>query len=173
MAPITPAHAAVLAHLGRDTSLSIAELARRAGVTRQTMHRAVTQLVDEGLLVSTPGPGFPRSTLIGLTDEGSRRRDVASAILRDLEQVLDSRLGPGAVVELRDSLSRAWPRLKNDRAVVGAGCSSVPETTRPGRIEENAAALGVHLDDDAARPPRRRHGPRHELTAPVPQTIPR
>ena len=56
--PITPAHAAVLAHLDNGTSLSIAELARRAGVTRQTMHRAVTQLLDEGLLTSKPGPGF-------------------------------------------------------------------------------------------------------------------
>lgn len=109
VAPITPAHAAVLAHLDRDTGLSVAELARRAGVTRQTMHRAVTQLVDEGLLVSSPGPGFPRSTLIGLTIEGGRRREVASAILRDLEQVLDDRLGPGASAELRATLMQAWP----------------------------------------------------------------
>ncbi|MFJ9173725.1 MarR family winged helix-turn-helix transcriptional regulator [Streptomyces sp. NPDC102360] len=108
--PITPAHAAVLAHLGSGTPLSIAELARRAGVTRQTMHRAVTQLLDEGLLSSTPGPGFPRSTLIGLTDAGRRRCDVASGILRDLEQDLGSQLGPAALAELRDTLTRAWPR---------------------------------------------------------------
>lgn len=107
--PTTPAHAAVLAHLDSSTSLSIAELARRAGVTRQTMHRAVTQLLEEGLLVSKPGPGFPRSTLIGLTDAGRRRRDVASRILRDLEQVLESQLGTGALADLRDSLTRAWP----------------------------------------------------------------
>ncbi|WP_410625606.1 MarR family winged helix-turn-helix transcriptional regulator [Amycolatopsis sp. cmx-8-4] len=108
--PVTPAHMTVLAHLNHDTSLSIAELARRAGVTRQTMHRAVTQLIDEGLLTSTPGPGFPRSTLIRLTDTGCRRRDVALGILRDLEQVLSSQLGPAAVAELRDTLRRAWPR---------------------------------------------------------------
>ncbi|RAJ38394.1 DNA-binding MarR family transcriptional regulator [Kitasatospora sp. SolWspMP-SS2h] len=108
--PITPAHATVLAHLDRETSLSVAELARRAGVTRQTMHRAVTQLLAEGLLASTPGPGFPRSTLIGLTDAGSLRRDAALGILHDLEQVLGSRLGPAALTELRDGLTRAWPR---------------------------------------------------------------
>ncbi|WP_434593979.1 MarR family winged helix-turn-helix transcriptional regulator [Streptomyces sp. A5-4] len=106
---ITPAHAAVLAHLGRDAPLSIAELARRAGVTRQTMHRAVTQLLDEGLLTSAPGPGFPRSTLIGLTDAGRRRCDVASGILDDLEQVLAGQLGPGSLADLRDALARAWP----------------------------------------------------------------
>ncbi|MEV0847813.1 MarR family winged helix-turn-helix transcriptional regulator [Streptomyces sp. NPDC049954] len=108
--PITPAHTVVLAHLDGDTSLSIAELARRAGVTRQTMHRAVTQLLGEGLLTSTPGPGFPRSTLIGLTDAGCRRREVAWGILHDLEQELGSQLGSTALAELRDSLTRAWPR---------------------------------------------------------------
>lgn len=108
--PITPAHAAVLAHLERGSSLSIAELARRAGVTRQTMHRAVKQLLGEGLLVSKPGPGFPRSTLIELTDAGSERRDVASGILRDLEQELAGQLGPAELANLRDSLTRAWPR---------------------------------------------------------------
>lgn len=108
--PITPAHATVLAHLDRDTSLSVAELARRAGVTRQTMHRAVTQLLGEGLLTRAPGPGFPRSTLIGLTDAGCQRRDVALRILHDLEQVLASQLGLVAMAELRSSLEGAWPR---------------------------------------------------------------
>lgn len=108
--PITPAHTAVLAYLDRGTSLSIAELARRAGVTRQTMHRAVTQLVDEGLLASTPGPGFPRSSLIELTAAGCQRRDIASGILRELEQVLASQLGTAALAELRETLTRAWPR---------------------------------------------------------------
>ncbi|MFE6664946.1 MarR family winged helix-turn-helix transcriptional regulator [Streptomyces sp. NPDC057697] len=110
VAPVTPAHTTVLAHLDHDASLSIAELARRAGVTRQTMHRAVTQLIAEGLLTSTPGPGFPRSTLIRLTDAGRRRRDVALGILRDLEVELGNRLGPATVAELRDALTRAWPR---------------------------------------------------------------
>lgn len=115
--PITPAHTTVLAHLGSDTSLSIAELARRAGVTRQTMHRAVTQLVDEGLLTSTPGPGFPRSTLIGVTDAGSRRRVIALGILHDLEQVLCDRLGPDALTQLRESLTRSVDRVQGCEAV--------------------------------------------------------
>lgn len=107
--PITPAHAAVLAYLDDDTALSIAELARRAGVTRQTMHRAVAQLVDEGLLGTTPGPGFPRSSLIGLTAAGRQRRDIASGILRELEHDLAGRLGTGTLAELRESLRQAWP----------------------------------------------------------------
>lgn len=107
--PITPAHAAVLANLDDDAALSIAELARRAGVTRQTMHRAVTQLVGEGLLTSTPGPGFPRSSLIELTASGRQRRDIASGIIRDLERQLADRLGAAALAALRESLTRSWP----------------------------------------------------------------
>lgn len=107
--PITPAHTTVLAHLGNDAALSVAELARRAGVTRQTMHRAVTQLVDEGLLTSKPGPGFPRSSLIEITAAGCRRREIALGILRDLEAALGGALGPAALAQLRDSLTRGWP----------------------------------------------------------------
>lgn len=106
--PITPAHAAVLAQLGDDGPVSIAELARRADVTRQTMHRAVTQLVEEGLLTSAPGPGFPRTTLIGPTEVGRRRREVAAGILRDLEREIEGRLHPGGLEDLRDTLARAW-----------------------------------------------------------------
>ena len=109
MDPITPAHTTVLAHLDSDAPLNVAELARRAGVTRQTMHRAVTQLVDEGLLTSTPGPGFPRSTLINLTPAGRHRRDVARRVLAELERALADRLGPAGLTDLRTLLERAWP----------------------------------------------------------------
>lgn len=108
--PITPAHMTVLAHLGRDAEqVTIAELARRAGVTRQTMHRAVTQLVGDGLLTTTPGPGFPRSTLVAVTPQGARRRAAASAILSDLEQQLAAHLGEDAVAVLRQTLTPPWP----------------------------------------------------------------
>ncbi|MBA3867024.1 MAG: MarR family transcriptional regulator [Solirubrobacterales bacterium] len=106
--PLTMTQYLALRAIARE-QISSAELARRAGVTRQTMHRAVTQLVDEGLLVSTPGPGFPRSSLIELTAAGRERRDIASGILRDLEHALAGRLGTGTLAELRESLTQAWP----------------------------------------------------------------
>ena len=107
---ITPAHTTVLTHLGQaGEQPTISELARRGGVTRQTMHRAVTQLVEEGLVVTAPGPGFPRSTLVALTPEGARRRGVASAILDDLELELAAHLGEEAVAALRQTLTTPWP----------------------------------------------------------------
>ncbi|MFE5775290.1 MarR family winged helix-turn-helix transcriptional regulator [Brachybacterium sp. NPDC056505] len=108
--PITPAHAIVLMHLGQESPLTVAELARRADVTRQTMHRAVMQLVDEGILTSTPGSGFPRSTLIGLMEAGERRRDLARGILDELDRELAQEVGADAVEVLRGVLGRAWGR---------------------------------------------------------------
>ncbi|ROS75189.1 MarR family transcriptional regulator [Curtobacterium sp. PhB130] len=107
--PITPAHTTVLAHLDDDAALSIAELARRAGVTRQTMHRAVAQLIGEGLLTSKPGPGFPRSTLIEYTPAGHHRRTVAMHVLLELEQKFADRVGPSQLAQLRQTLDSAWP----------------------------------------------------------------
>ncbi|MFE5581165.1 MarR family winged helix-turn-helix transcriptional regulator [Kitasatospora sp. NPDC056531] len=111
--PTTPAHMTVLAHLRDGDALSIAELARRAGVTRQTMHRAVHRLTDERLLVTEPGAGFPRSALVRLTDRGVRRREVAARILADLEGELAAQLGTQSVTTLRETLCEAlhhpWP----------------------------------------------------------------
>lgn len=110
VAPITPAHMMVLAHLReRDTALSVAELGRLAGVTRQTMHRAVRQLTDEGLVTTDEGTGFPRTTLIRITDDGLRRRQIAARILRDLETELADHLGPDLTTALHQALSQSWP----------------------------------------------------------------
>lgn len=105
---ITPAHTMVLAHLRTGLPLSTAELARRAGVTRQTMHRSVTQLVDEGLLVSTPGAGFPRTAAITLTEAGRTRRDVALDVLEAMESAISERLAPGELEALRRALVHVW-----------------------------------------------------------------
>ncbi|MCO5968053.1 MarR family winged helix-turn-helix transcriptional regulator [Actinoallomurus soli] len=107
---ITPAHMQVLAHLrDRDTALSVAELARLAGVSRQTMHRAVKQLTVEGLVTADEGAGFPRTTLVRITGHGLERRRIAARFLADLEAELDEHLGTDLTVSLREALTRAWP----------------------------------------------------------------
>lgn len=105
VSPITPAHTTVLAHLDDGSSESVAELARRAGVTRQTMHQAVSQLIDEGLLTSRPGAGFPRSTLIEYSEAGRRRRAIAMDVLRQFDDVVAARLGHDDARRLRAALT--------------------------------------------------------------------
>lgn len=116
VASITPAHTMVLAHLrDQDTAFSVADLARLAGVTRQSMHRAVQQLTDEGLVTADEGKGFPRVTLIRITQNGIRRRRIAAGILADLEAELADHLGNELATALREALARPWPRQDDRR----------------------------------------------------------
>jgi DNA-binding MarR family transcriptional regulator len=67
---LTPVQSTVL-HLIADTpGSSSAELARRAHVTPQTMHKIVTDLEDRGLLALQPRPGHGRTRDAHLTDQG-------------------------------------------------------------------------------------------------------
>jgi DNA-binding MarR family transcriptional regulator len=111
VAPITPAHMMVLGYLrGRDP-ISIAELARLAGMTRQTMHRAVKQLTQEGLVSADRGAGYPRTTHMRITDAGVRRRVIAASVLAELEAELAEHLGERTTAALRAAASRPWPDL--------------------------------------------------------------
>ncbi|MTD56518.1 MarR family transcriptional regulator [Amycolatopsis sp. RM579] len=107
--PMTVAHTLVLAHLD-EAGASTAELARRAGVTRQTMHRAIRQLTAEGLVYLEPGTGFPRTGLVRVTQTGTERRRKAQDILADLEDELGDHLGSETVAILRSILKMPWPK---------------------------------------------------------------
>lgn len=107
--PITPAHMLVLGHLRGPGPISIAELARLAGVTRQTMHRAVRQLDREGLVTVDQAPGFPRMAQVRITASGADRRACATRILATLEAELAGTLGSEATAQLRAMLADPWP----------------------------------------------------------------
>lgn len=59
--------------------LTVPQIARRIGLTRQTVHPTVRALVDGGLLAPLPNADHRRSALIALTDRGN---DVDSALAR-------------------------------------------------------------------------------------------
>ncbi|MFJ9370019.1 MarR family winged helix-turn-helix transcriptional regulator [Nocardia sp. NPDC101769] len=107
--PITPAHMLVLGHLRSRDPISIAELARLAGVTRQTMHRAVGQLDREGLVTVDQAAGYPRTAQVRITATGADRRTRATRILATLEAELGSVLGSEATRQLRATLASPWP----------------------------------------------------------------
>ncbi len=52
--------------------LTVPQIARRMGLTRQSVSATVQRLVDDGLLVLAPNADHRRSPLIDLTDEGRR-----------------------------------------------------------------------------------------------------
>ncbi|WP_079191248.1 MarR family transcriptional regulator [Streptomyces sp. CB00455] len=105
--PVSAAQAAVFATLD-DGGTSIAELARRIGVTRQTAHQAVHSLVGLGLLEQVPDPASARSTLVRVTVEGARVHRRALATITVIEDVLADRIGAAATEALRSALTQPW-----------------------------------------------------------------
>lgn len=106
-APVSPTQAQLFAVLD-EQGTTIAELARRMGVTRQTAHQAVHGLMDAGLLEQAPHPGSARQRLIRRTTEGTRVHGQAERILAELEARLAERIGTTAVAGLRTALEAPW-----------------------------------------------------------------
>jgi DNA-binding MarR family transcriptional regulator len=53
--------------------LTVPQIARRMGITRQSVHATVKRLVADGLLELTPNADHRRSQLVRLTEMGRRR----------------------------------------------------------------------------------------------------
>lgn len=51
-------------------SLTVPQIARRMGLTRQTVHTTVERLLADGLVVLVPNSDHRRSQLVSLTDRG-------------------------------------------------------------------------------------------------------
>jgi DNA-binding MarR family transcriptional regulator len=53
-----------------DRPLTVPQIARRMGLTRQSVHATVKHLLDDGLLALTPNADHRRSPLVRLTEQG-------------------------------------------------------------------------------------------------------
>ena len=106
-APPGTRHSALFAALDRDGTRP-AELARRLGVTRQSVHQTLHELVDMGLLKLIADPVDRRATIAQLTPQGREHLRVARRIFRDLERELEDRIGTKNAEALRCSLSLDW-----------------------------------------------------------------
>ena len=56
-----------------ERPLTVPQIARRMGLTRQSVHATVKRLTADGLVEPAPNPDHLRSQLIGLTELGDRR----------------------------------------------------------------------------------------------------
>lgn len=105
--PVSPTQSHLFSVLD-EQGATVAELARRMGVTRQTAHQAVQGLVTAGLLDRVPDPASARQWLIRRTDRGNHAHTQAERVLRNLEQRLTDRIGPDATTALRSALEIPW-----------------------------------------------------------------
>ncbi|MFZ3554801.1 MarR family winged helix-turn-helix transcriptional regulator [Streptomyces sp. BH055] len=107
IAPISPTQVQLFAMLDADGT-TVAELARRMGVTRQTVHQAVRTLIEDGLLQQVPDPASARQRLVRRTAQGRRAHERARRALDGLETRLAERIGGDALGALRAALEAPW-----------------------------------------------------------------
>lgn len=67
-------HLSALGHLAREPGLSYSELARRAGITVQSMQATLRHLEDLGAVERRTAPGRGHSAQLHLTDRGTTLR---------------------------------------------------------------------------------------------------
>jgi DNA-binding MarR family transcriptional regulator len=108
-AAISPAHVTLLSQLPPEGA-SIAELARRVGVSSPTAHQWVHELAAVDIVTVVTNASSARTKLVRLTETGQRRREQTMRMLAGLEASLAERIGAAAVAALRGALEAPWGR---------------------------------------------------------------
>ena len=85
-----------------------AELARRVGISRQSMQKLIEELVDHGLVTVAADPDDRRAKVVMLTPRGRRLTQSAADILQQIEAELADRVGHPTVSALRRALDADW-----------------------------------------------------------------
>lgn len=102
--PTSRAESRALTHLSH-ADMSIAELARTLGITRQAAHRTVSKLIAKGKLVVVPHPTNARVKRIRPSDALTKR---ALGNLDRIEAQLAQRIGKEDLARLRKILAKDW-----------------------------------------------------------------
>jgi len=68
---VSPARWQTIATI-RKQPMTVADIARRLGLTRQSVQRTVKLLIEEGVVEQLPNPGHRRSHLVALTRRGEK-----------------------------------------------------------------------------------------------------
>jgi DNA-binding MarR family transcriptional regulator len=92
---------------------SVAMLARRLGITRQSVQRVADAIVAEGLATFEPNPDHQRSPLLILTDAGQAVLETINAHTRQRHNRQVEILGEDAIAELRRLLGRYRDALRD------------------------------------------------------------
>ena len=117
-------------HLPRSNSLVLphlmsggirpADIAKKAGVTRQAVHQVVEDLENLGLIEMQADPRDRRSKLVVITSRGRKFDAAVQEVSTEIEELLAARIGLSAVSNLRIGLGADWgdPSLEPDDSPV-------------------------------------------------------
>jgi len=91
-----------------DEGTRPAELARRLGITRQSMQELLRKLRDHDLITIDVDPADGRATIVRLAPRAHLLGRDAAIISAQLETELARRIGAGTVAQLREALESDW-----------------------------------------------------------------
>src|SRR3954464_204895 len=100
-------HSLVFAHLDADGTRP-AEIARRAGISRQAVGQTVAQMKTQGLGKLAPDPSNRRARLVQPTAKGRKALERTGTGSAAAEKVLSRRIGASRVKGLREALEQDW-----------------------------------------------------------------
>jgi DNA-binding MarR family transcriptional regulator len=101
---VRPSYGSVLLPLYEEDGLRIGELARRAGLSKQTLTTLIRRLERAGLVERRDDPRDGRAALIFLTERSRSFEPVAEATLQMLDVLVRKRLGVDQLATLKDAL---------------------------------------------------------------------
>jgi DNA-binding MarR family transcriptional regulator len=101
---VRPAYGSILVPLFEEEGLQIVELARRAGLSKQTLTTQLRALEGKRLVVRQSDPRDGRASRIFLSRRGHAFKDVADRILADLEADVARALPRGSAGALKQLL---------------------------------------------------------------------
>jgi DNA-binding MarR family transcriptional regulator len=104
---ITPAQSRLLAHMGGKPT-SMAELARRLAISRQAVHKTVTELARRGILELRDDPRRGNSKLVVYTEKGRLLNRAGAQIIGQIEERIARSIGSDGVAQLRRLLAADW-----------------------------------------------------------------
>lgn len=113
LAQVLPSHINATRHL-EASGTRLTELARRAGMTKQSMAELVAQLEKQGLVFRTLDPSDARARLIQFTPLGLTWLEAFRLAVEQAEAELAARLGAEVIDEMKVGLkhiSSAAPSL--------------------------------------------------------------
>jgi DNA-binding MarR family transcriptional regulator len=108
---IRPGHGCVFGYIEADGS-RLTDLAERAGMTKQSVGEAASDLEKRGYLERVPDPDDGRAKIIRLTERGREAQSIGRGLIADIEADWAERFGADRIAALRDALEAvAAPQL--------------------------------------------------------------
>ena len=123
---LSATHGKVFPFVGEAGS-RVADMARAAGVTKQTMGEFVALLERQGYVERRPDPTDHRAKLVVLTDRGREVVATGAEALADARARVTEAIGARGLADLLDLLGRLdercrdWPETERFRQYTGGG----------------------------------------------------